>query len=260
MHLRQLRDRVILKDRITKRGCLLLIIAMPFLSSVLWIGASFLPGGGNIIKHGPDTQKFVAITFDDGPSPATLEILEILDRYEVKATFFVCGANVERYPDIAASIVDKGCQIANHSQSHSNYLKLYPPYRVVNDYKKAESAIYEATGVEPRFYRAPSGRTSPWMRWALRREGLQLVGWNDLSRDWEDPGKDIIIDQITRNVRSGSIIVLHDGHRLIENPDRSQLIQVLPTIIENLQSQGYQLVTVAEMLGEDPYFLQAPCQ
>jgi len=243
-----------LKHTLRKPGYLWLLVIVPLLLAVLWFGGAFLPVGGQIIERGPDTQKFVAITFDDGPTPATEDILEILEGYGARATFFVCGDNVERYPEIASLIVDKGCQIANHSNSHSEYLRFLLPHQVVNDYKKAENAIYEATEVEPRFYRAPFGRTSPWMRWALEREGLQLVGWGNSYEDWEDQGSDELIDGITRNTVSGSIILLHDGHHLDENPDRSQLIQALPSIIEKLQSKGYQLVTVAEMLGEDAYF------
>jgi peptidoglycan-N-acetylglucosamine deacetylase len=196
----------------------------------------------------------IALTFDDGPSVSTPEVLQILDRYHAKGTFFLIGANVKRYPQIARQIVDHGQQIANHSYLHSSLLPYLLPNQIGDDYEKAEKAIRNATGLEPRFYRAPHGRLSPWMRWDIRRQGLVLTGWTYSVGDWKNPGVEELISRVLSKAQPGSIVLLHDGLDRDESPDRSQLIQALPSIIEQLQAQGYQLVTVAELLGKEPYF------
>ena len=151
-------------------------------------------------------------------------------------------------------VVEYGNQIANHSQSHSNFLPYLTPEQIVDDYKSAEQAIRNATGLSPRFYRAPHGKVTPWMRHALHSQGLILVVWDYSPHDWVNPGVEELTRRVVNAARPGSIILLHDGLDLNENPDKSQLIQALPAIIEQLQAQGYRLVTVAQLLGEKPYF------
>ena len=242
--------------KILKRRWLLILLVLPVCLAVLWFGASFIRVGPRPVTHGSADQPMIALTFDDGPNAGyTSQILQILDRYQVKGTFFVIGENVERHPEIAREIALRGHQIGNHSHSHSDSLPYLLPNQIANDSRKARKAIREATGLEPRFYRAPHGRFSPWMSWALRREGFVLTGWYSSPKDWKDPGVEKLIDRVVDNAaRSGSIIDLHDGLGLEENADRSQLVQALPSIIEQLQAQGYRFVTVADLLGEEPYF------
>jgi peptidoglycan/xylan/chitin deacetylase (PgdA/CDA1 family) len=180
--------------------------------------------------------------------------LEILAKYDAKGTFFVVGANVNRHSEVAKLVVEYGDQIANHSESHSNFLPYFTPQQIVDDYKSAEQAIRNATGLSPLFYRAPHGKVTPWMRHALHSQGLTLVGWDYSPADWVNPGVEELTRRVVNAARPGSIILLHDGLDLNENPDKSQLIQALPAIIEQLQAQGYRLVTVAQLLGEEPYY------
>jgi peptidoglycan/xylan/chitin deacetylase (PgdA/CDA1 family) len=238
-----------------RRRWLLILVAVPLFLAILWFAGSFIPIGGNPVTHGPATQQMIALTFDDGPNAIyTPEVLQILDSYQAKGTFFLIGANVKRHPEIARLIIEHGQQIGNHSYLHSNFLPYLLPNQIVDDYRKAEKAIREATGLEPRFYRAPHGRLSPWMRWDLRRQGLILAGWNDSAGDWKNPGVEELVKRIVGAARPGGIIDLHDGLDRNESPDLSQLVQALPTIIEQLQSRGYRLVTLAQLLGKEPYF------
>lgn len=230
--------------------------AVVFLAVVLllYLCAPYLPFGTRVTAHGSRSERTVALTFDDGPNAVyTPQVLQILDHYSIEATFFVIGANVERHPEIARLIVEHGDQIANHSESHSNYLPYWTPGQIVKDYRNTQKAIRDATGLTPRFYRAPHGRISPWMRWCLRRQGLVMVGWDCSVSDWKNPGVDKLISRVLDETHSGSIILLHDGLDLNENPDRSQLVEALPTIIEKLQGEGYKFVTVAQLLKQEPY-------
>ena len=240
--------------KITRHRLLAAIAVLLALVLLLYLCAPYLPFGTQVTARGSRAERTVALTFDDGPNATyTPQVLQILDQYNAVATFFVIGANVERHPEIARSIVEHGHQIANHSESHSNDLPYWTPDQVMKDYRSAQKAIRDATGFTPRFYRAPHGKVSPWMRWALRRQGVVMVRWNCSVRDWTNPGVDKLTSRVLNKTHSGSIILLHDGYDLKEDPDRSQLVQALPTIIEKLQAEGYTFVTVAQLLKQEPY-------
>jgi peptidoglycan/xylan/chitin deacetylase (PgdA/CDA1 family) len=221
---------------------------------VVYLCGPYLPFGTQVTAHGSSTERNVALTFDDGPSATyTPQVLQILEQYNVVATFFVVGANVERHPEVARSIVDHGHQIANHSESHSNNLPYWTPNQILKDYRTTQKAIRDATGETPRFYRPPHKKVSPWMRWTLRRQGVVMVTGNCAVRDWTNPGVDKLISRSVSKTHSGSIILLHDGLDLEEDANRSQLVQALPAIIEKLQAEGYTFVTVAQLLNQQPY-------
>ena len=240
--------------KITRHRLLAATAVFLALVLLLYLCAPYLPLGTRVVAQGSSTERNVALTFDDGPNATyTPQVLQILDHYSIKATFFVIGANVERHPEIARLIVEHGHQIANHSESHSNDLPYWTPGQIMKDYRSAQKAILDATGLTPRFYRAPHGKVSPWMRLALRRQGVVMVRWNCSVSDWKNPGVDKLISRVLDETHSGSIILLHDGLDLNENPDRSQLVQALPTIIEKLQGEGYKFVTVAQLLKQEPY-------
>jgi peptidoglycan/xylan/chitin deacetylase (PgdA/CDA1 family) len=235
-----------------------IILALTVLALLvgLYFGSIYIALGGRVVAQGTATEREIALTFDDGPNALwTPRILAILAKYNAKATFFVIGANVQRHPETANLIVEQGNQIANHSQSHSEFLPYLTPGQIVEDYKDAEQAINNATGLSPRFYRAPHGKLTPWMRQALKSQGLIIVGWSSSPGDWrKSRSAEEITSRVLNAARPGAIILLHDGLDLSEDPDKSQLVQALPGIIEQLQSQGYKLVIVAQLLGEKPYF------
>lgn len=234
---------------------LLGLASVPFSRPVMNIFARLIPPGLRPVNRGTDSQLMIALTFDDGPNAAyTPEILRILGQHHAKGTFFVTGVNARRHPEAAREIVEHGNQIANHSYSHSELLACLSPSGIMGDCREAEEAIRASTGLAPRFYRAPYGRLSPWMLWALRSHGLLLIQWDHSTEDWRNPGVDELVRRVGKGARAGGVLLFHDGQDLNLNPDRSQLAQALPAIIERLQAQGYQLVTVAELLREEPYF------
>jgi peptidoglycan/xylan/chitin deacetylase (PgdA/CDA1 family) len=209
---------------------------------------------GVVYWHGDINQKKIALTFDDGPNePYTSQILDILKTYNIKATFFLIGKNVEAYPEVVKRMVKEGHCIGNHTYSHPELvLKLKSQIR--RQIKKAEEVIFKVTGIRPHLFRPPYGLDNPWVFVEAEKMGYLIIKW---SVSGGNGGKEISYDKILNNVLSkvenGSIILLHDGNRLIKEADRSQVVRVLPLIIEILENRGYQFVTIPELLGLENY-------
>jgi len=197
-------------------------------------------------------QKVIALTFDDGPNePYTSQILDILDSYGVRTTFFVVGENVEYYPDVARRIVAEGHILGNHSYSHRAFTEFDVPDYLELD--RAQSVIYQICGVRPHLFRPPFGRKTPWELEYVKRKGLVVVTWSDSANDPNTPSSTTIQRRILQHAHPGAIILLHDGNGLKHGSDRSQTVAALPEIIETLQSQGYTFVTVPELLQTQAY-------
>ena len=226
-----------------------LVIGIAFLPIVLWSALPFFPTHPWVVSGIATAQSFVALTFDDGPSPTyTPQILDILRDHDAKGTFFLVGANVSRHPDVARRIVAEGHQVGNHSQDHSYDLPFLLPNQIKNDYLSAQRAISAATGVTPNAYRAPHGRISPWMAATIRAEGARIIGWDVAGGDWKNPRVDILVKRIVSRVKPGSIVLLHDALDTDAGADRGVLVKALPAIIDQLQAKGFRLVTVDELL------------
>ncbi len=182
--------------------------------------------------------KVIALTIDDGPSPVyTPQVLQILERYHVTASFSMIGQSVRYYPAIAREVADAGHTIVNHTWNHAN-LRLLGPARVRADIGQATDAIHAATGRRPRMFRAPYGA---WPRAALEycaREGLTPLDWSVDPRDWSRPGVQEIVGTIMRTTRTGSIILEHDG-----GGDRSKTVAALEIVIPRLLDEGYRFQT-----------------
>ncbi|WP_197503407.1 polysaccharide deacetylase family protein [Mycobacterium sp. E740] len=154
----------------------------------------------------------VALTFDDGPDPCgTPEILDILARLEVKATFFMLGEQVAKHPDVAQRVVAEGHEIALHGWDHRNSL-LVPPRRLRASLVRASDEIAAATGVRPVWYRPPYGIPTGATFWASRSLGLMPVLWDACGRDWrEDATAEEVVRDVMRDARDGSTVLLHDS-------------------------------------------------
>jgi len=204
----------------------------------------------DIIRHGTHHFKYVALTFDDGPDPVyTPEILDILKEKDVRATFFLVGKNVNSYPEIAKRIVEEGHSIGNHTYSHRSLIPLTAKstYKEVKD---AETAIDEATGVRPTLFRPPRGVYSNYVRGLLKEEGYTLVLWDLSAVDWAELAPKKIVTNVKNRVKPGSIILLHDSGDLITHRggNRASTVKALPEIIDTLRAQGYEFVTVDQMI------------
>lgn len=202
---------------------------------------------GPVVSDVRVDQPVIALTFDDGPSPYTAQVLDILDRYQVKATFFVIGQNVERHPDLARRIVAEGHVIGNHTYSHPLWGAVETPGRMAHELDAAAAVIQETTGVTPTLFRPPHGWRSPWMISLAHRKGYQVVTWSISPDDWRQPPPEVIVRRVVSRARPGAIILLHDGLETQQNPPVQNTVEALPRIIETLQAQGYRFVTIPEL-------------
>ncbi|MCX8161315.1 MAG: polysaccharide deacetylase family protein [Candidatus Saccharicenans sp.] len=204
---------------------------------------------GSVFWRGSKKYPVLALTFDDGPSePYTSEILEILRKYQIPATFFVLGKKIELYPQAIKKIAAAGQEIGNHGYSHQ-LLPLKSPGKVVKEIRRTEELVFSATGQRPRLFRAPHGFKSPWLVRAVRKAGYRPVAWTCGVWDTDRPGEKTIIQRSLKGFQNGAILLFHDGRGLEAKPDCSQLVKALPAIIEEALGQGYKFMTVSELMA-----------
>ncbi|MDL4840856.1 polysaccharide deacetylase family protein [Aquibacillus rhizosphaerae] len=204
-----------------------------------------------IVLRGPQTEKKVALTFDDGPDPRfTPQILDILKKYNVKATFFLMGARVNAYPDLVERIIEEGHIVANHTYWHPNLVEEADLDTLEREVNKTENMLNEQIGYRTNLFRAPYGFLYNELVEKLSDLNYTVVGWSVDSLDWqESPPKDIAYNVLS-NVHPGAIILMHDGADWEGN--RTNTIKSLRQIIPSLKEQGFEFETVPELL-DIPY-------
>lgn len=184
-------------------------------------------------------KKYISLTFDDGVnSTTTPQLLDTLEATGVKATFFILGENAQSNPDVLKRIVDDGHEVANHSWDHA-VLTSQTTEEVQQEIRSTSKLIYQATGVLPHFVRPPYGAVDAATAETI---GLPIIQWNVDSSDWELKNKDAIVSKVTNNTFNGTILLLHDIHQFS--------VDSVPEIISQLQQQGYEFVTLEQMLGK----------
>lgn len=203
------------------------------------------------ILRGPAAGRRIALTFDDGPASVfTEQILDILHERKVKATFFVCGKNVERYPNIVRRIKIEGHALGNHTYSHS-FLYFRSRRFMADEIDRTQEVLEQVTGERSSIFRPPYGARWLGLVSVLRKRGLRLVNWSDTGYDW-NCGTDEIVHQTLKRLQPGSIILLHDGleTRSARPINQSATILALPAIIDAASEAGLTFVTVNELLDE----------
>jgi peptidoglycan/xylan/chitin deacetylase (PgdA/CDA1 family) len=199
---------------------------------------------GKSLVGGPRDSGRIALTFDDGPGEATPAILDMLKRAEVRATFFLCGENVERYPALARRIADEGHEIGNHTYSHPRLLGRTPG-KIAYEIEHAQAVIAHRTGRAPILFRPPYG-----LRWfglfrVLDRNNLTSVMWSVNSLDWKLP-VDEIVARVIKNTGAGAIILFHDGVPPRSNADRAATVDALRGVLHAVLGR-YRCVPVSEL-------------
>ena len=188
------------------------------------------------------TGRAVYLTFDDGPIPeVTPQVLAILARYHVKATFFMVGENIDKHPDVFAQVLDAGHSVGNHTYNHlKGWRTPFKEYMAnVAQWEDAfnRQSIVPCQSSTRQLFRPPYGKATLRQRMALHKKGYRLIYWDILTRDYEPTRTpEAMLAQIRRNVRPGSIINFHDSLKSNE-----RMLAVLPQAIEYLQAQGYDL-------------------
>lgn len=197
------------------------------------------------IYHGDRSRAALALTFDDGPSESTPALLDILAGHGVQATFFMCGRNVRRLPNVARQVAAAGHEIGNHTDTHP-LLHFKSPEFVFRELALAQETIHVNTGATPRFFRAPYGVRWFGLRRAQARLHLTGVMWTVIARDWTLPANRIF-QRVIRGADNGGILCLHDGRRLQPAPDIRATLDAVEHAIPVLKDRGYQFQTVSEL-------------
>lgn len=178
-------------------------------------------------------QRTVALTFDDGPSRYTPQILAVLRRHQIRATFCMLGDNAERYPELARQVVREGHQICNHSRAHAN-LARESSLKVRAEVTVAQAQIRGATGATPQTFRFPYGSSDRRTRKIIKGYGLRRLDWDVDTLDWKRPPARKLTARVVRDVKPGSVVLMHDG-----GGDRSQTVASLDATIKKLRARGY---------------------
>ena len=189
--------------------------------------------------------KTICLTFDDGPNGvATTKVLEVLQRYQIQATFFLIGKNVERDPALAHRIVQEGHLVGNHSYGHENLLAFQSAKRIRENLERTNQLIRDATGVRPRYFRPPNGLMTTRLQQVCHELGLTPVGVHIFVNDSfsTDPAR--IATRVLRQLQRGAaILVLHDGFGTWQAPSRRVAAQALEQLIVELNREGYRWVS-----------------
>ena len=197
----------------------------------------------------------LALTFDDGPNPAvTPLLLDLLDKYNAKATFFLIGRFVRACPELAKEVANRGHLIGNHTQTHPNLFWL-SPRAIRNELRQCQSALQDVVGAAAKSFRPPYGLRNPWVVGTARELGMQTVMWTLLPGDWREKS----VEWLTRRMRpiadhaqdsanraAGDVLCLHDGAHRQLNGDRIRTLQALEYWFPRWRDSGLKFVTIGE--------------
>lgn len=200
--------------------------------------------GRQIYCCAPNDEKKIALTFDDGPHPVyTEEILDILEEYGIRATFFVIGENVEYYPDTFEKIQSHGHEIGNHTYSHP-HMRGESATKLTAELRKTEALLQAKGALGTRLFRPPEGVCSDAVCEAAQKMGYAIILWTQDTKDWSHTCSETIAKNLKKTVTSGDIILFHD-YIASESPTPTALRKLIPALI----SDGYRFVTVSELIG-----------
>lgn len=185
-------------------------------------------------------DKVISITFDASwGGDKTLKILDLLDEYNAKATFFLVGIWVDKYPELVQEIAARGHEIGNHSASHAHFTQISDG-KIRQELADCSDKIEALTGVRPTLFRPPYGDYNSKVITIVRDEGYEAVQWSIDSLDWKNRGVEDVVKRATSNVQPGDIILFHN--------DAQYIVDALPAILQFYQAQGFQIISAKDIL------------
>jgi len=190
----------------------------------------------------PNSENIIYLTFDDGPTPEITErVLEILDKHQIKATFFCIGDNVRKHPEIVQKILSKQHSVGNHTYSHLKGWRT-PTKTYINNTEACRMKLNSQFAIQnSQIFRPPYGKITPWQSFKLRKLGYKIIMWDVLSKDYAASiSAEMCYENVLKNVSSGSIIVFHDSNKAKEN-----ILNSLEKTIETLKSKGFNFEKIA---------------
>ena len=241
----------------------LLLIILSFFAAIAWwvflipvllwviitgVGSAFIFTGYHIkayCKNRDVKEKKIAITFDDGPTPETPKVLNLLKKHNAKATFFCIGSQIEKYPDIFKAILEDGHTVGNHTYSHSPKMGFFPAQKVKEELEVTNSLIEKYSGKKALFFRPPFGVTNPNIAKAVKATGHYVIGWNIRSLDTIIKSENRLLNRVKNRLAPGSIILLHDTSQ--------KTVNVLEQLLVLLEQNKYEAITVNQLLNIPAY-------
>lgn len=222
----------------------LLITAIGLWPSSQWLGPNWTQLPATAIA-----RNEVALTVDDGPDPeVTPKVLDILDRYQTKATFFCVGNDAMQHPELCQEIIRRGHAIENHTQHHRHHFALLGFKGFTQELQAAQNTLTAITGERPLFFRAPAGFRNPFLDPALHRLNLILTSWSVRGFDTQNKNTEQIKSKLLKHLKAGAILLLHDGNAAISHHGTPVILEVLPDILEAASAQSLHFVTLRQTL------------
>lgn len=191
----------------------------------------------------------IALTIDDGPDPeVTPQVLDLLDRYQARASFFCIGTQAERHPDLCREIVRRGHAVENHSQHHFHHFSLFGPGRMAREIDAGQATLARIAGQPPLFFRPTAGLRNPFLDPILARRGLSLASWTRRGFDTRNGDAGNVVKRLTHELAAGDILLLHDGHAARTADGTPVILAALPRLLDAARAQGLHTVTLRSVL------------
>ena len=222
-------------------------------AAVLWPRGRVLGPNRVRLPRAAATRNEVSLNFDDGPDPeVTPRVLDLLDRYRARASFFCVGEKVAAHPELVREIARRGHSVENHSHTHPNAFAFYGPGRLRREVDAAQAAIAGVTGRAPAFFRAPAGFRSPMLDPVMASRGLHYVSWTRRGFDTVDGDAGRVLRRLARGLAPGDILLMHDSGSARTGDGEPVVIAVLPALLERLAASGLRPVTLPEGCRDEP--------
>jgi peptidoglycan/xylan/chitin deacetylase (PgdA/CDA1 family) len=215
----------------------------------LWPRSTWLGPNWTALPHACAARNEIALTIDDGPHPeVTPRVLDLLDCYRVKATFFCIGARAERHPELCRQIVERGHAVENHSQHHRHHFSVMGMAGLTREIRAGQDTLTAITGRRPLFFRAPAGLRNPFLDPVLSRLGLRLAAWTRRGFDTRSGDAGLVARRLMKDLRGGAILLLHDGNCARTESGAPVILEVLPILLEAASRAGLRFITLPAAL------------
>lgn len=217
----------------------------------LWPRSQWLGPNWTQLPAAAAARNEIALTIDDGPDPVvTPQVLDLLERYAARATFFCVGEKAARYPDLCREIVRRGHAVENHSQHHRHHFALMGRSGFMRELQAAQDTLASITGQRPLFFRAPAGLRNPLLDPVLARLGLQLASWSARGFDTLIGDVERVKNKLLRGLRPGAILLLHDGNAARTPDGIPVILEVLPAVLAAAAAADLNFVTLRQASGD----------
>jgi peptidoglycan/xylan/chitin deacetylase (PgdA/CDA1 family) len=218
----------------------------------LWPRSTWLGSNLRRLPAASAARREISLTIDDGPDPEiTPAVLDVLDAFDVRATFFCIAAHAVRHATLCREIVDRGHSVQNHSHIHSHAFSVMGPGGVRREVETAQDALAQITGQRPRYFRAPAGLRNLFLAPVLHDLDMQLVSWTRRGFDTVRSDPTLVLARLTRDMAAGDILLLHDHNTAIAASGKPVILEVLPALLKRFEDSKLRAVTLPDALGEE---------